>query len=322
MKIRSIFPAVGLPGGSLKVRLEGAGSPVGLEAEIGGVPAEIVGASTESVTLRIPESFRGELVLTCGGERAEASFTLGRPIADELHPVSNPVIDKQGNVYVTYSGTRGESVPFGIFVISPDGGRNPFLGDITNPTGLAIGPDGCLYISSRHTGAIYRSSFDKQLEKFVEGLGIASGLAFDSSGNLYVGDRSGIIYRVRPDRDVTLFCELEPSVSAYHLVVDSSDFLYVTGPTLATQDSIYRISPSAEVDIYFRGFGRPQGLAFDPAGRLQVAGSYRGQKGIYSIVDGKPELLASGPMLVGLAYDSSGKILYAVDNERLYRIDL
>jgi sugar lactone lactonase YvrE len=172
-----------------------------------------------------------------------------------LHAVANPVVDQQGNVYVTYSGARGESVPFGVFMVSSDGTKSPFLGDITNPTGLQIGPDGFLYISSRHTGTVYRSSFDKQVEKFADGLGIASGLAFDSQGSLFVGDRSGIIYRVTPDREVSVFCELEPSVSAYHLSMDGNDVLYVTGPTLATQDSIYQIAQSGEVTTFFKGLG-------------------------------------------------------------------
>jgi sugar lactone lactonase YvrE len=169
---------------------------------------------------------------------------------------------------------------------------------------------------------VYRSTFDKQVEKFVDGLGIASGLTFDSQGNLFVGDRSGIIYRVTPERNVSLFCELEPSVSAYHLALDSEDFLYVTGPTLATQDVIYRISPTAQVQAFVRGFGRPQGIAFNPEGNLQVTGSYRGRKGVYTLIGGTPELTIAAPMLVGLAYAPSGEVLYLVDNERLYRVDL
>ena len=67
-------------------------------------------------------------------------------------------------------------MPFSVFVVSPDGTKEPFLAEITNPTGMAIGPDGCLYVSSRHTGAVYRSTFDKQVDKYVEGLGLATGL--------------------------------------------------------------------------------------------------------------------------------------------------
>jgi len=77
-------------------------------------------------------------------------------------------------------------------------------------------------------------------------------------GNLFVGDRSGIIYKVSPEREVSMFCELEPSVSAYHLTVGPDDVLFVTGPTLATQDSIYQISREGTVEVFFKGFWLPE----------------------------------------------------------------
>lgn len=321
MKVKSCNPSRALPGGVVKIELQGVKNPAGLRVNLGQESADILGASQTFLTVRIPEGATGELSIIDEGKEQVAPLVLGTVLVDDLHPVANPVVDAFGNIYVTYSGTRGETVPFGVFIVHPDGSKHPFLGDITNPTGLVIGPDDCLYITSRHTGTVYRSTFDKQVEKFVDGLGIASGLAFDSTGNLFVGDRSGIIYKVSPDKEPSRFCELEPSVSAYHLVVDSHDSIYVTGPTLATQDSIYRISKSGEVEVYFKGFGRPQGLAFDFEGRLQVTGSYRGRKGVYTFVDGFPKRTVATPMLVGLAHDPSGKYLYLVDSQRLYRIE-
>jgi sugar lactone lactonase YvrE len=274
------------------------------------------------VTICVPEADGGQVVLRSNGEESTGTLQVGEVVADELHPVSNPVVDDKGNVFVTYSGTRGEKVPFSVFMVTPDGSKQSFLGDIINPTGLAIGPDDHLYISSRHSGTIFRSSFDKQVEKYVDGLGIASGIAFDPEGNLFVGDRSGIIYKASPDQDVSMFCELEPSVSAYHLAFGPDGMLYVTGPTLATQDSIYQISRDGTVDVFFKGFGRPQGLVFDPEGNLQVTGSYKGRKGVYTFKGQVPELSIASPMLVGLAYWHPQKVLYLVDNATLYRMVL
>lgn len=309
-----------LPGGVVKFELTGLDEIDGVSVEVGGTEANILAASTRFVTICVPEGDGDQVVLHSQAGDCSTTLQVGETVASELHPVANPVVDESGNVFVTYSGTRGERVPFSVFKVTPTGDKEPFLGDIMNPTGLAIGPDYSLYISSRHSGTVYRSSFDKQVEKFVDGLGIASGIAFDSAGNLFVGDRSGIIYKVSPEREVSMFCELEPSVSAYHLAVGPDDVLYVTGPTLATQDSIYQINGEGTVEVFFKGFGRPQGLAFDPDGNLQVTGSYKGLKGVYTFLGGVPELTITSPMLVGLAYWYPQRTLYLVDSSNLYRL--
>lgn len=319
MKIKRVVPETALPGGIVRLEIEHLASPFPISVKVGGVTAEILGASTSSLTIRVPNE-AGDGIVVRNRDHAQADLKVGRILATELHPVANPVVDSLGNVYVTYSGTRGEKVPFSVFVVSPDGAKHPFLADITNPSGLAIGPDHCLYVSSRHTGTVYRSTFDKRLEKYVEGLGIATGLVFDTRGNLLAGDRSGMIYKVTPQRELSVFCELEPSVSAYHLALDRNNVLFVTGPTLATQDSIYRVSPQGEVEVFFKGLGRPQGIGFDPQGNLQVAASYRGKKGLYTFRNGVPDLTITAPMLVGFAYDPERKSLYLVDNEKLYLV--
>lgn len=323
MKITKCLPSVALPGGIVRLEVERLSEPLGLNVSIGGIDAEVVGAAPDFVTIRIPETSSGDLLLRSDGHEASLAIRLGRQLADELHCVANPIIDAAGNIYVTFSGSRGESVPFGVFIVTPDGTKEPFLGDITNPTGLAIGPDGLIYISSRHSGTVYRSTFDKQIEKYADGLGIATGLVFDSKGNLFVGDRSGSIYRVSPEREVAPYCELEPSVSAYHLAIDSEDRLYVTGPTLATQDTVYRVDTSGKVEPFFKGFGRPQGLAFDQSGILNLVGSYRGRKGVFRVFgDREPERIVAAPMLVGLAYALSGKLLYLTDGARLFSVEV
>ena len=107
---------------------------------------------------------------------------------------------------------------------------------------------------------------------FTEGMGIATGIAFDRDGNLYVGDRSGSIFKISPDKEIFVFATLEPSIAAYHLAFGLDDYLYVTGPTTSSFDSIYRMSPSGEVERFFTGLGRPQGLAFDIEGHALCCG--------------------------------------------------
>ena len=314
-----------LPGGTVQVELEGLEDPSGVQVEVGDVKAKLSGASSRLLTIRIPDRCGDGLVVRSHGKQhvdVKVDLKVGRVIASELHPVSNPVVDSMDNVYVTFSGARGEKVPFSVFVVYADGSKHPFLAEVINPTGLAIGPDDCLYLSSRHTGTVYRSTFDKQIDKYVEGLGLATGLVFDSQKNLLVGDRSGKIYKVSPKQEISVLCKLEPSVSAYHLAVAPDDTLFVTGPTLATQDCIYQVSTEGQIKVFFKGLGRPQGLGFDPQGKLQVAASWQGKKGLYTFQDGTPQLTVSGPMLVGLAYNKAGNSLYLVDSTNLFRIEM
>ena len=191
-----------------------------------------------------------------------------------------------------------------------------------NATGLAFGLTGDLYVSSRFEGNVYRVNPAGHTETFIEGMGIATGIAFDHDGNLYVGDRSGSIFKINAGKEIFVFATLEPSIAAYHLALGFDDFLYVTGPTTSSFDSIYRISPSGEVDRFFTGLGRPQGLAFDIEGTLYAVASYRGRRGIFRFRDPrKPELVVAGLSLVGLAFDLKENLMI-VDSGSLYRVRL
>jgi sugar lactone lactonase YvrE len=162
---------------------------------------------------------------------------------------------------------------------------------------------------------------DGRAQRWVEGMGIATGIAFDRQGALYCGDRSGTIFKISPDREIWVFATLEPSISAYHLVFASNGDLYVSGPTTSSFDRIFRITPGGDVSAFYRGLGRPQGMAFDRAGNLYVAASLSGRRGIVRIApDGKAELVISGSGLVGLAlmpsrraYLATGSVLYSLD---------
>jgi sugar lactone lactonase YvrE len=86
--------------------------------------------------------------------------------------------------------------------------------------------------------------------------------------------------------------------------------LYVAGPTTSSFDCIWRISKAGEVEKFYQGLGRPQGMAFDVDGNLYVAASQSGHKGIFRITpQGKSELFVSGQGLVGLAFKENAAIL-------------
>jgi glucose/arabinose dehydrogenase len=185
---------------------------------------------------------------------------------------------------------------------------------------MALGPDGNLYVSSRFEGTIYRVLPDGSAETFATDLGIACGLAFDSDGTLFVGDRSGTVFRVDANGRATAFATLPSSVAAFHLALSPSGILFVTGPTLSSYDSVYRVDSSGTVSVAHTGFGRPQGLAFDLRGRLFVVEALAGVSGLYHLPpDGPPELVLSGPGLVGVAFGPKGDLVVC-SNDTAYRL--
>jgi sugar lactone lactonase YvrE len=157
---------------------------------------------------------------------------------------------------------------------------------------------------------------------FVEGMGVATGIAFDADSNLYVGDRSGTIFKISPNRQIFVFATLEPSIAAYHLTFGPDGYLYVTGPTTSSFDAVFRISHEGEVEVFYRGLGRPQGMAFDEEDNLYVAASIGGRKGVVRISpDRRAELFLSGPGIVGLAFSPSRALVVASTNA-LHRVDV
>jgi sugar lactone lactonase YvrE len=79
--------------------------------------------------------------------------------------------------------------------------------------------------------------------------------------------------------------------------------LFVTGPTTSSFDAVHKIDEHGTVSTFYRGLGRPQGLAFDVTGNLYVAASLAGRRGIVRITPaGEASLQVAGHGLVGLAF--------------------
>ena len=234
------------------------------------------------------------------------------PIAENLHPVTNPALDAEGNIYVTFSGSRGQKVPVAIFKIDTNYAVKPFVAEMMNATAIAFDRQGQMYVSSRYDGAVYRVAPNGTMTTYAEGMGVATGIAFDRDENLYVGDRSGTIFKIARDQQVFVFATLEPSVSAYHLAFSPQGDLFVTGATTSSFDCVYRIDPQGTVHTFYRGLGRPQGLAFDAAGNLYVAASLAGKRGVVQITpEGNANLEVSGQGLVGLAFAPGRSVILA-----------
>jgi sugar lactone lactonase YvrE len=314
--IERVAPAAAIPGGEITIHgrgfvSRGQARPV---VRFGEAEASLALASENRLVARVPEGAGGGMVrvATNGYESQPHPVHIGIQIADNLHPVANPAVDHDGNIFVTFSGPRGQRVPVSLYKITANYNVKPYITSFVNPSGLALDRAGNLFVSCRNDGTVHRVSQEGRTELWTEGMGVATGMAFDRAGNLYVGDRSGTVFKISPEREIFVFATLEPSVAAYHLAFHPNGDLYVTGPTTSSFDRVYRITQGGDVSVFFRGLGRPQGLAFDRDANLYVAGSYGGQRGIVRITpQAHADLALSGSGLVGIALQPSGRAILA-----------
>lgn len=312
--IDEVTPAAAIPGGEVHVRGKNfmrGGIPA---ARFGDTAAHVITGSDSLMILRVPDAVAGQdlIIGSNGSVSAPLACAVGRQIGDSMHVVANPAVDENGNVFTTLSGSRGQKTPVSVYRVDTLGQVSSFVSDITNATGLVFDSAGTLYISSRHEGNVYSATPSGSIEVYVEGMGIATGIAFDHNENLYVGDRSGTIFKVNRERHIYVFATLESSIAAYHLAFGPEGDLYVTGPTTSSYDSVHRITPAGDVEIFYRGLGRPQGLAFDTQGNLYVAASLQGRRGIVRITPAKEaSLFLSGPGIVGLAFGRDRNMIVA-----------
>lgn len=323
VRVTAVRPAWAIEGG--RITIEGAGFPVDQPqlpvVRIGGARARPVFASSRELAVLIPPGLEGGQA-NIAIDDTLTGFTVGvaGALATGLHQVDNPVFDDEGNLYVTYSGTRGQEVPVSIFRVRPNGTRETFSSGIVNATSMAIDPAGHLYVSSRFEGTVYRVHDDGTFEPFATDLGVACGLAFAQDGTLFVGDRSGTLFRVDRQGKASAFASIPASVAAFHLAMGPDGAVYVTAPTLSAYDSVYRVAPDGTVAAVESGFGRPQGIAFDSEGTALVVEALAGVSGLYRFRPSRPpELILSGPGLIGVAVDSLGGLVVCT-NETAYRM--
>jgi DNA-binding beta-propeller fold protein YncE/lysophospholipase L1-like esterase len=145
------------------------------------------------------------------GSRLQAEFMLPAALA----------MDRQGNLYVADAAAQrirvvgvdghvrtlagsGQPILHGLWV-EPGLRDGPGAQARFNvPCGIAVGPDGLVYVADTYNSRIRRIARDGTVSTFAV-LRLPVGLAFDHAGNLYVADRELGVQRIAPDGTVTAF---------------------------------------------------------------------------------------------------------------------
>lgn len=324
--IDDVMPAAALPLGEIELTgshlgPHGFGPPAVL---VDSQPAQILMSRPTRLVFRVPaDASTGPIeVRSPAGASNSVPLRVARELSAGLHPVTGPAVSRSGMIYATISGPRGKQTPVSVVRVSPDGRGTPFVSGILNATGLAFNPDGDLFVTSRAEGTVYRVDPAGEFSTYAEGMGVATGAAFDAEGNLFVGDRSGTVFKINPQRQIFVHATLEPSVAAYHLAVNREGSLFVTGPTLSSNEAIWIVEPNGNTRAWYRGLGRPQGLALSSDGNLYVAACLHGRRGLVRITpDGEASLVLTGLNIVGVAFSPLGSTIIAT-NEAVFDVDL
>jgi len=319
-KIIAVDPPFAIPGGEITVDCEGFQITRGNDhgVFVGGVKCAVTAASSSRVIANVPDDVPSEYTrihLESGAfQSVPVDMIVGKRIADNMHIVANPAVDPNTDaIILTRSGGRGQHLPVTLFRLEPDGYLDEMPEPILNPTGIAFDRDGRMFVTNRAEGEVYEVSANGTATVYATGLGIATGIAFDAENLLYVGDRAGTIHRVREPGDVEIFTVMEPSVAAYHMAFGTDGRLFVTAPGLASHDAVRVVDNEGFDEVFFRGFGRPQGLAFDKDGNLYVAACYKGRHGVVQVsADGKTARhFVAGNNVVGLCFTRKGDLIVA-----------
>src|SRR3979411_1594357 len=174
----AVSPALALAGGEVRIIGSGLRPPELRRPRVpfGEVEGTVVISSDGFVVARVPEGGRsGPVVVATNDHRSNPhALKVAVPIAESLHPVTNPALDAEGNIYVTFSGPRGQKVPVAIFKIDTNYNVKPFLAEMTNATAITFDRAGQMYVSSRFDGTVYRVASNGTMSTYAEGMGIAT----------------------------------------------------------------------------------------------------------------------------------------------------
>src|SRR5258708_27299539 len=182
-RIDAVIPAAALPGGEIRIVGSGLRPPELRRPRVrfGEVEGSVVISSDDFVVARVPQgAASGPVVISTNGHSSNAhQIKVTAMIADSVHPVTNPALDSEGNIFVTFSGSRGQKVPVSIFKIDTHYNVKPFVAEMMNATSIAFDRDGQMYVSSRFDGTVYKVAPNGTMSSYAEAMGLPTVIPFD-----------------------------------------------------------------------------------------------------------------------------------------------
>ena len=159
------------------------------------------------------------------------------------------------------------------------------------------------------------------MTSYAEGMGVATGIAFDRDGSLYVGDRSGTIFKIGPTARFSSSPRWSPASRPIISLSDHRATSTLPGLRPRASTAVYQVDPHGACRGLLSRPGPSPGLGFDIKGNLYVAASLAGRRGIVKITpDGKATLAVAGQGLVGLAF-APGKSVMLATNSGVHHLD-
>lgn len=226
-------------------------------------------------------------------------FQGSRQYRTPLYRPRGLAVDAQGHVWACDPATMD------VYRVGPDGTATPTtgkkialldkrettMGDIVQPEGIVLAPDGTVYVSDLRLHLIYRMGADKKLVELAK-VPAPRGMALDKDGTLVVVSHSpNQLVRVDPKTG-----EVKPIVSARPFRFPLSVCVLPDGNYLVTDNyakAIWKVTPEGKAEKWIEGepLINPTGIATDGNGKIVIADPHA--KKIFVVADDrKLEVLA------------------------------
>ncbi len=203
---------------------------------------------------------------------------------DSLVAPTGNVVDKAGNIYVVNNIRRlsadSNQTKADVLKFATDGTRTVLATLPGFPSGIAIDPEGNLFVANYSLPVVHKIGFDGIATVFVQDPKLAGGvgITFDKRNNLFVGNFiSGDILKISPSSTVELLATIPTRTE--NVVIGY--ITYFAGSIFATaigENAIYRVSMDGEATLFAgngiqatvdgsldeASFNVPNGITADP----------------------------------------------------------